>query len=68
MIQVQSFGTRSRYELEILYQRRKRIKTKSQKVLGANGALAFTEDFRQITEAGVSFFIKLVELLLVNFK
>ena len=35
-IQVQQFRTTTRYGLEILHQCRKRVKTKSQKVLGAN--------------------------------
>ena len=34
--QVQQFGTGIRYGLEILHQFNKRVKTKSQKVLGAN--------------------------------
>ena len=35
-VQVQWFGTGTRYKLEILQQRGKRVKTKSQKVLEAN--------------------------------
>ena len=36
LVQIQQFGTASRYGLEILHQRGKTVKTKSQKVLGAN--------------------------------
>ena len=36
LVQVQQFGTDTRYKLEILHQCRKRVKTKSQNVFGAN--------------------------------
>ena len=36
LVQVQQLGTDTRYKLEILHQCGKRVKTKSQKVLGAN--------------------------------
>ena len=36
MIEVQQFGTGTRYGIEILHQCEKKVKTKSQKVLGAN--------------------------------
>ena len=36
LVQVQLFGTDTKYELEILHQCGKRVKTKSQKVLEAN--------------------------------
>ena len=36
LVQVEQFGTGTRYELEILHECGKKVKTKSQKVLGAN--------------------------------
>ena len=36
LVEVQKFGTGTRYSLEILHQCGKRVNTKSQKVLGAN--------------------------------
>ena len=36
MVQVQQFGTRTRYKLEILHQYGKRVKSKSQEILWAN--------------------------------
>ena len=36
LVQAQKFGTGTRYGLEITYECGKRVKTKSQKVLGAN--------------------------------
>ena len=36
LVQVQYFGTGTKYKLEIVYKSRKKVKTKSQKVLGAN--------------------------------
>ena len=35
MVQVQQFGTGTRYKLDILYQCGKRVETKTQKVFGA---------------------------------
>ena len=42
LIQVQEFGTVTRYGLEILHQRGKRVKTKSQKVFGANSYVCWS--------------------------
>ena len=36
LVQVQKFGTATRYEVEILYHCGKNVKTKSLKLLGAN--------------------------------
>ena len=53
MVQVQSFGTGTRYKLEILHESVKRVKTKSQKVLGANSYVC--RSYREKTGRGEAF-------------
>ena len=53
MVQVQQFGTGTCYKLEVLHQCGKRVKTKSQKDLGANSYVC--RSYRGKTGSGRGF-------------
>ena len=50
MVQAQELGTGTKYKLEVLHQCGKKVKTKSQKVLGANSYVC--ESYRGKTGRG----------------